>query len=188
MKVESCHTVSEYDSRFVCENAFDGTGNQWAMRGIGKGGWIVANFEGIVTKFSFKNRPYKTDYNRQIRLEFSDGSSESFKLASNHNVQSFTLKKPVETRFVKIVVEEEDTPNKNNGAAEIQFFGCTGSSSLTIKNKFKSGVTKDSYDLTDHDVVCQLWDSIKYSTSTPDAYKVKDVEMQNTGCPVTGGS
>merc|ERR1712048_1215821 len=101
-KVNSCSSSSKFSADFKCMNAFVGT----------------------VTKFSYLHRVSKQQYwNKDIRLEFSDGSKQSYQLkAESGVVQTFTLSKPVTTTFVKIVVVSHYSKN-NNGAREIEFFG-----------------------------------------------------------------
>merc|ERR550537_2154888 len=117
---------SKINSQFACMNAFDGTTEKnWGTNGEGKGSWIKAKFdEGILTKFSYQHRVSKQQYwNKEIRLQFSDGSTQSYQLKAESGVQTFTLLKPVTTAFVKIVVVSHYNQN-NNGASEIEFFGC----------------------------------------------------------------
>ena len=125
MKVDCCSASSQYSGSYGCGNAFDGThGKEWATKGEGAGSWIKANLVGTVYKFTYKQRTHKDDWNKDIRLEFSDGSSQNYQLKATADVQTFTLSKAVKTTFVKIVVVNTHG-KKNNGAAEIQFFGCS---------------------------------------------------------------
>ena len=107
-------------------NAFDDTTDKtWATKSEGRGSWIKANIVGTVTKFSYQHRISKQQYwNKEIRLQFSDGSTQSYELEAESGVQPFTLLKPVTTAFVKIVVVSHYNQN-NNGASEIEFFGCS---------------------------------------------------------------
>ena len=125
MKVDCCSASSQYSHNHGCPNAFDGTHrNEWATKGEGAGSWIIAYLVGTVSKFTYKQRTSRADWNKDIRLEFSDGSTQTYQLQATADVQTFTLSKPVKTTFVKIVVVS--THGKlNNGAAEIQFFGCS---------------------------------------------------------------
>ena len=125
MKVDCCSASSQYSHNHGCPNAFDGTHrNEWATKGEGAGSWIIAYLVGTVSKFTYKQRTSRADWNKDIRLEFSDGSTQTYQLQATADVQTFTLSKPVKTTYVKIVVVS--THNKlNNGAAEIQFFGCS---------------------------------------------------------------
>ena len=123
--VTSCEASSEYDNNRVCKNAFDGTTTrEWATKGEGAGSWIKAKFNGTktVAAFTYQQRASSDDWNRVIRLEFSDGSKQTYELKADKGVQVFILSRPVTTTFVKIVVESHY--NKlNNGAVEIEFFG-----------------------------------------------------------------
>ena len=106
--------------------AFDNSNSQdWATKGGGQGSWIRANLVGTVSKFSYKQRTSPADWNKDIRLKFSDGSSQNYQLKATNDVQMFTLSKPVNTTFVKIVVVSHHS-KLNNGAAEIEFFECSG--------------------------------------------------------------
>ena len=106
-------------------NAFDGTYEKtWATNGEGAGSWIKVNLVGTVTKFSYQHRQSKQGYwNKDIRLQFSDGSKQTYQLKEVSSVQTFTLSKAVTTTSVKIVVVSHYKKN-NNGAAEIEFLGC----------------------------------------------------------------
>ena len=110
--------------------AFDNSNSQdWATKGEGQGNWIRANLLGTVSKFTYKQRTSPADWNKDIRLEFSDGSSQNYQLQATADVQMFTLSKAVKTTFVKIVVVS--THGKlNNGAAEIEFFGCSSGTAV----------------------------------------------------------
>ena len=125
-KVNSCSSSSKLSTDFDCMNAFDGTTDKtWVTKSEGRGSWIKANIVGTVTKFSYQHRISKQQYwNKDIRLEFSDGSTQSYQLEAESGVQPFTLLKPVTTAFVKIVVVSHYNQN-NNGASEIEFFGCS---------------------------------------------------------------
>ena len=129
MKVDCCSASSQYSRNNGCERAFDGSHrNEWVTKGEGEGSWIIANLVGNVSKFSYKQRTHRDDWNKDIRLEFSDGSSQNYQLQATADVQMFTLSKAVKTTFVKIVVVS--THNKlNNGAAEIEFFECSSGGS-----------------------------------------------------------
>ena len=76
-----------------------------------------------MSKFTYQQRQSKDDWNKEIRLEFSDGSARSYQLKAENGVQTFTLSQPVTTMFVKIVVVSHYS-KLNNGAAAIEFFGC----------------------------------------------------------------
>ena len=130
MKVDCCSASSQYSHNHGCANAFDGTHrNEWVTKGEGAGSWIIAYLVGTVSKFTYKQRTSRADWNKDIRLEFSDGSTQTYQLQATADVQTFTLSKPVKTTYVKIVVVS--THNKlNNGAAEIQFFGCTSGTAV----------------------------------------------------------
>ena len=130
MKVDCCSASSQYSRNNGCEHAFDGSHrNEWVTKGEGEGSWIIANLVGTVSKFSYKQRTSRADWNKDIRLEFSDGSKQNYQLKATADVQTFTLSKAVTTTFVKIVVVS--THNKlNNGAAEIEFFGCSSGTAV----------------------------------------------------------
>ena len=125
-KVNSCSSSSKLSNDFDCMNAFDGTTEKtWATNFEGSGSWIKANFAGTVTKFNYQHRVSRQQYwNKEIHLEFSDGSTQTYRLKAESGVQTFTLAKPVTTTFVKIVVVSHYNKN-NNGASEIEFFGCS---------------------------------------------------------------
>ena len=122
IRVTSCEASSHYDNNSVCRNAFDRTTREWATRGEGAGSWIKAQFDGTktVAAFTYRQRASSADWNRVIRLEFSDGFKQTYELKQDRGVQLFTLSKPVTTTFVKIVVESHYS-KLNNGAVEIQF-------------------------------------------------------------------
>ena len=108
-------------------NAFDGNDEtDWATKSEGRGSWIKANLFGTVMKFSYRHRTSKQQHywNKDIRLEFSDGTYQSYQLKEESGVQMFTLTKPVTTTFIKITVTSHYHKN-NNGAVEIEFFGCS---------------------------------------------------------------
>ena len=128
LKVDSCSASSQYSGNNGCERAFDGSHrNEWVTKGEGEGSFIIANLVGTVGKFSYKQRPHRDDWNKDIRLEFSDGSSQTYQLQATADVQMFTLSKAVKTTFVKIVVVSTHN-TLNNGAAEIEFFECSSGS------------------------------------------------------------
>ena len=137
MKVNSCSASSKLSKAFGCMNAFDGSSEEtWATAGQGAGSWIKANFIATVTKFSYQHRQSKQKYwNKDIRLEFSDGSTQSYQLKAESGVQMFTLSKPVTTTFVKIVVVSH-YHKSNNGAREIEFFGCPSD----VNERTKKGI------------------------------------------------
>ena len=136
-KVNSCSSSSKFSKDFGCMNAFDGTAEKtWATNAQGSGSWIKADFAGTVTKFSYQHRVSKQKYwNKDIRLEFSDGSTQSYQLKAESGVQMFTLSKPVTTTFVKIVVVSH-YHKSNNGAREIEFFGCPSD----VNERTKKGI------------------------------------------------
>ena len=122
IRVTSCEASSEFDKNRACKYAFDGTTRDWATKGEGAGSWIKAKFDGTktVAAFSYQQRESRDDWNRVIRLEFSDGSKQSYELKEDKRVQVFALSKAVTTTFVKIEVVSHY--NKlNNGAVEIEF-------------------------------------------------------------------
>ena len=124
--VTSCEASSFLDNNRVCKYAFDDTSREWATRGEGAGSWIRANFEGpgtkTVSRFSYQQRASSADWNRVIRLEFSDGSRQIYELKADNGVQVFALSRPVTATSVKIVVESHYS-KLNNGAVAIKFFG-----------------------------------------------------------------
>ena len=132
----SCSASSEFRSGgYPCENAFDADPNSdWATDGEGVGSWIQSNFgaEYSVNRFEYNHRnPYNED-NRQITLSFSDGSSQAFVLQNNsRDIQSFAVS-PVQTSFVRLMVDSV-YETVNNGARQIIFHGQpTGRSSMYL--------------------------------------------------------
>ena len=122
----SCSASSEYDNRFLCENAFDSDpDSEWVTRGEPVGSWIQSNFaigaEYSVTRFEYSQRIYDRD-NRKITLSFSDGSTQSFVLQDDvRSIQSFAVS-PVQTSFVRLTVDSV-YESANNGARQIIFYG-----------------------------------------------------------------
>ena len=128
MKVDCCSESTAYSGN-GCENAFDGNHqNEWIPNGQGPGSWIVANLVGTVSKFTYKQRAARVEWIKDIRLEFSDNSTQTYQLQATADVQTFALPKAMKTTFVKIVVVSTHASAdgiKFNGAAEIEFFGCS---------------------------------------------------------------
>ena len=105
--------------------AFNDQIGEWASKSQGVGSWIQANFEAIfnVTKFQYKQRVCECEWNKGIRLTFSDGSYQDFELQNEASLQTFILRKPVVTRYVEVKVLSEYS-RVNNGARDIIFWGC----------------------------------------------------------------
>ena len=92
------------------------------------GSWIKASFGGkkvVLTSFKYMQRDGLSEHNKDIRLEFSDGSYQDYQLKRDRSLQVLTLKVPVTTTFVKLGVRSV-WAKVNNGANEIQYFGYVG--------------------------------------------------------------
>ena len=169
LQVKSCQASSEHDSNYKCMNAFDqiledGGGKSWATKGQGVNSWIKADFFKLttVTSFNYMQRNCQCEHNNRIRLEFSDGSSQTFDLKKDNSLQTLRLSKPVKTTYAKIVVVSVHA-TVNNGANEIQFFGhvgdpCTALDACLIKNKLGSTaqIPNTAYDTKRHTAIKYL--------------------------------
>ena len=119
----ACSSSSEYDSRYTCSKAFDGSVvTAWATKGEGVGSWIWLQLDGAYTlaTMDYANRG-GNERNKVVRLEFSDGSTQQVTLQNSAATARLILT-PVSTTFVKIVVISVYS-TYHNGANEISFGG-----------------------------------------------------------------
>jgi hypothetical protein len=125
-----CTASSSFSSSYVCENVFgEGAGfGDWSSAGDGVGAWINVTFDGtmLLTKLDFTNRcsPYSS---KQLRLSFSDGSSQVIVAEENCDLATFSLTQ-VETSFVTITTESI-YERSYVGAKIISFYGPIGQNS-----------------------------------------------------------
>jgi len=99
MTYHGCTASSKYNRSFPCKNAFQGYGRGWTTRGQGKGAWIKVRFNSHVDVSSLKFRNRYTGQGvhpqarmiRNLRLYFSNGSTQSVVLKNHRGVQTFKL-------------------------------------------------------------------------------------------------
>lgn len=121
-QIQECRASSEYSSAWSCAKAFDGDMNtQWGTNGEGLCSWITLNFGKPVriNTLAYANRIAK-ERNKDVQLEFSDGSVESMTLRNDSNLNSYHFTEKTSS-FVKIHVKSTYS-TMNNGAREIQFW------------------------------------------------------------------
>jgi hypothetical protein len=121
--VVHCAASSEAGSAYGCRKAFDSQDNTaWSTDGEGVGAWIEATLEGSWDLDAFTIlQTGANELNKQVRLTFSDGSSQVKDLANTLDAQTIDLT-PVTTSSVRIEVLDV-YGTVNNGARTIAFSG-----------------------------------------------------------------
>jgi len=121
--VVHCTASSEAGSAYGCRKAFDSQDSTaWSTDGEGIGAWIEAGLEGnwdIDAVTIMQNGG--DEQNKQVRLTFSDESSQVVDLANTMGAQTVDLT-PVRTSSVRIEVLDV-YGTLNNGARTIAFSG-----------------------------------------------------------------
>lgn len=119
----------QFGNSYGVANLFDAsTGTAWVegQAGNGVGEWITVEFDTLrsVKSFTFQNGYqknndifHKNNRVRQLRVVFSGGETHSFTLEDRITVQSLTLAKPVQSYWVKFVIEEVWAGNKYKDTA-----------------------------------------------------------------------
>eukprot|EP00043_Microstomoeca_roanoka_P017215 m.179182 g.179182 ORF g.179182 m.179182 type:complete len:515 (+) comp16599_c11_seq1:97-1641(+) len=127
--ITSCSASSEYDGNYACRFAYngvwaDGGGNAWATRGQGVGSWIVLRFSQPrrVNRFVYQQRSCACEWFRQLRLDFSDGSSRTLDLPNNQGPVTLTFAYSTPTTYVRVYATAVYSTT-NNGFNELQFYG-----------------------------------------------------------------
>lgn len=93
-----------------------------------KGTWIKVLFEAgatVIDRMGYKQRG-GSEKNKDVLLEFSDGSSQTVTLWNNDSRGIFQLA-PVNTSFVTVTVKSAYNAVGNNGAKELHFYKPGGS-------------------------------------------------------------
>ena len=139
--INACTASSIYSEQYHCENVFDGATSDlgsgademtaWATQGEGVGSWIELSFASPqnINAMKYANRDAFAasgqEANKQVRLDFSDGSSATVDLlpVENENFDHYYSFPSVVTSSVRITVLTV-YGTVNNGAEEIAFFGC----------------------------------------------------------------
>ena len=126
--IVSCSASSEFSSDWGCSYAHDGIferTSEWATSGEGVGSWIQLNFDSSYTVHMIRycNREDYREANKNLRLEFSDGSTTD--LTVPQEGCGSTYFQATTTTFARIVVESVYT-TVNNGAQEIEFWTTLG--------------------------------------------------------------
>ena len=123
LPVASCDASSEYSSSFACENVLDGMDNTaWATSQQGIGSWIEFTFETefVITQMFYKNRANELEANKQIQLEFSDGTTQNIHLNTDETTADIFNTNGVNSIRLTVL----DVYNTiNNGAKRIEFYG-----------------------------------------------------------------
>ena len=114
---------SQYSGSWECAHATDcslPSNSMWCTSNEQVGAWINMNFvdEYVVTGMSFSHRE-NSEMFKDVRLEFSDGTSQMVLLLNNHDQVLYPLE-PVKTTFVKVVCVTKYS-GSNIGASEIWF-------------------------------------------------------------------
>ncbi len=134
----SAHSGGGVDSGYGCSKAIDGNesdgdGTAWATKGQGVGSWLQLQFAGsyAITKMRYKQRSCACEWNRVVRLEFDDGSTQKIELGNVLGPADYALQ-AVTTQKVKLVVETV-YGTTNNGAAEIEFWGAEAAKKIRVR-------------------------------------------------------
>jgi hypothetical protein len=154
--VTSCTASSKFDDGYACAKAFNNVAGEWATKAEGAGSWIQAQFESSVkiSSFMYQQRVYIHDngsgeWNKNIKLKFSDDTEQDFLLAESAAVQTFAIT-AISTAQVLITVVDAYTTDTNNGAALIAFVmssdtaatSCTGCPTNSGVDNTGSGATE----------------------------------------------
>ena len=124
---------------YLPEYAVDGTlVKAWGVRGKGIGEWIKIIFPssrtitriGIVPGYAKSHPRYGNLFRlnnrvKDVRLEFSDGSSVQFTFTDTESMQYINLDPPVQSQYVKIIIESIYRGTKWNDTliSEIEIWG-----------------------------------------------------------------
>jgi hypothetical protein len=131
--ITSCSASTHYSSGYVCQNVF-ALANEWAIAGSNNGAapvgsWIKLNFAAAqaVNILKFAQRPFSTGVvtrSRDLRVEFSDGSTTVVTVADDTLLHSFPLPATT-TTFVKLTIQTTYSAgtDSNTGAKQIELWG-----------------------------------------------------------------
>eukprot|EP00930_Biecheleria_cincta_P044075 TRINITY_DN3023_c0_g1_i3.p1 TRINITY_DN3023_c0_g1~~TRINITY_DN3023_c0_g1_i3.p1 ORF type:complete len:2356 (-),score=402.05 TRINITY_DN3023_c0_g1_i3:282-7013(-) len=121
-QVASCSASSQYSASYACGKALDGNmDTDWATRGEGVGSWISFKFDRavVINTLKYANRR-GAEHNRDLQLQFADGSTTSVHLNDDASLHSYSFPEKT-TDSVKIIVISAYS-QINNGAREIEFW------------------------------------------------------------------
>ena len=126
-EITACTASTVYTS-YSCTLAIDTTSaTQWIMHGASVGQWINLTFSGppiTLNRMIFQNRAGR--WNKDLRLEFSDGSEQHVQVPEGSEAHSLAFITQVTTSFVRIVVESVYFSTSYTGAVDIKFYGPMG--------------------------------------------------------------
>ncbi|GMV39100.1 MAG: hypothetical protein AMXMBFR64_08160 [Myxococcales bacterium] len=124
----SAYQGAGINGSYGCSNAVDGAYNDgatdaWATNGQGVGSWLTIKLDKNyqLRKIGYKQRGCSCEWNKDIRLNFSDGSIQTVTLANSQGTNLYDLA-PVVTNQVTITVLSVWS-TVNNGANEIELWG-----------------------------------------------------------------
>lgn len=124
----TCTSSDDQNGRFPCENLLDNDHKaletEWRARTKVATPWLDLQFvDGAIQidRMAYIQRHHVKDMIRNVRLEFSDGSSQTVELQNNRDHNVYQLK-PVKTTFVKITAQSYYGTSTTPGARGIHFF------------------------------------------------------------------
>jgi cullin-associated NEDD8-dissociated protein 1 len=108
--VASCSASSEADACSLAHNNNFGGWDGWVINDDlegAVGAWIQLNFDTttVIDTMAFQGWQWDTHIVRQVRLQFSDGSSQHLALDNTVDGTRYLLETPVTTSFVNITIE-----------------------------------------------------------------------------------
>ena len=124
--IQSCEASSEFPDvgtrSYNCEQAYDGTAESWSSKSEKDKAWAKFSLGKTTSllRMEFMHRSNGRLSTKQIKLEFSDGSAQTFD--SQKGLVSFDLT-PVSTSFVKVSFVGHVGTDPNIGIQHIAFRG-----------------------------------------------------------------
>jgi len=137
------YSSNNINGAYGCSNVLDGDLNDsdtasWATQGEGTGSWLNLQLPKayLVSKMTYKQRNCACEWNKQLKLTFSDNSTQTVVLQNTQGPATYDLT-PVTTTTLKIVVESV-YGTTNNGACEIELLGVEPSKSIRLRKSLNA--------------------------------------------------
>jgi hypothetical protein len=154
---KECSESSRWRDFWACRQGLAGEfadkeGSMWASRNEGVNAWLNVEFKNLyrISSIEYQNRNNPNERNSKITANFLGDSKFEMKMLNTNDKIKFKLEPPIDSTFVKFVINDVYGTINNGGSFKIYGQKCISKDEAAMKNE---GAVKTLFNLPDNTVV-----------------------------------